>query len=48
MEEADTLAYYDTATITAAKSFKVEAPWSCTIKHYRLTIYGKWSYFVVS
>ncbi len=26
MEEANTLAYYDTATITAVKSFIVQAP----------------------
>ncbi len=32
MEVANTLACYDTATITAVKSFKVEALGACTIK----------------
>ena len=38
---ANTLAYYDTATITAIKSFIVQAPGSC--KHSILI----WSHFLV-
>jgi hypothetical protein len=41
MEVANTLAYYDTATITAVKSFIVQALGSRTIKHYEFIIYGK-------
>ncbi len=32
MEMANTPAYYDTATITAVKSFKVKALGACTAK----------------
>jgi hypothetical protein len=32
MEVANTLAYYDTATIAAVKSFKVQAPRAGTVK----------------
>jgi hypothetical protein len=38
MEVANTLAYYETATITAVKSFKVEALGACTINYFRLQL----------
>jgi hypothetical protein len=37
---ANTLAYYDTATITAVKSFIVQAPGACIIKLITAVIYG--------
>jgi len=39
MEVANTLAYYYTATITAVKSFIVQAPGANVIKHFTLVIY---------
>jgi hypothetical protein len=36
MEVTNTLAYYDTATITAVKSFRVQAPWAETKWEIRL------------
>ncbi len=40
MEVENTLAYYDTATITAVKSFIVQASGACTIKLITAVIYG--------
>jgi hypothetical protein len=37
---ANALAYYDTAAITAVKSFIVPAPGVCTIKNFTPVIYG--------
>ncbi len=34
MEMVNTLAYYDMATITKVKSFIVQAPEACIIKHF--------------
>ena len=39
MEVANTLAYYDTATITAVKSFIVQAPGANVIKLFTMVIY---------
>ena len=39
MEVANTLAYYDTATITAVKSFIVQAPGANVIKLFTAVIY---------
>jgi hypothetical protein len=36
---ANTLAYYDTATITAVKSFIVQAPVACIIELITETVY---------
>ncbi len=44
---ANTLAYYDMATITAVKSFIVQAPGAFTIKQYRVVNYGNWTDFVL-
>jgi hypothetical protein len=40
MEVANTLAYYDTATITAVIGFIVQAPGACIIKLITGVIYG--------
>ncbi len=40
MAVANTLAYYVTATITAVKSFIVQAPGENIIKLFRSVIYG--------
>ena len=40
MGVANTLAYYDTAIITAVKSFIVQAPGACIIKLITDIIYG--------
>jgi hypothetical protein len=37
---ANAMAYYDTATITAVKSFIVQAPGVCTIKLFTVVMYG--------
>ncbi len=38
MEVANTLAYYDVATLTVANSFIVQAPGACTIKLFTVVI----------
>ncbi len=50
MAVANTLAYFNTVTITVEKSFKVQASGAgaCTIKHYELAIYRKLTNFIVS
>jgi hypothetical protein len=40
MAVANSLAYYDTATITAVKSFIVQAPWDRPLKLIMGVIYG--------
>ncbi len=40
MAVTNTLAYYNTATITAVRSFIVQAPGACTIKNYKFVMYG--------
>jgi hypothetical protein len=39
MEVANTLAYYNTATITAVKSIKGQAPGAFTVKLFTAVIY---------
>ncbi len=34
MAVANTLAYYDTASIRAVKSFMIQAPGTCSLKHF--------------
>jgi hypothetical protein len=48
MAVASTQAYYHAATITAVKSFFSTGSGACTLKHYGLVIYGKWTDFIVS
>jgi hypothetical protein len=43
MAVANTLAYYDTSTVTAIKRLTILASGACTIKHYKLIMYGKWT-----
>ncbi len=38
MAVANTQAHYDTAKFTAMKSFVVQAPGACTVKHYKSVI----------
>jgi len=46
---ANTLAYYDTATITDVKSFIVQAPGTRIVKHYGFVCYvQKWTDFKVT
>ncbi len=40
MQVADTLAYYDTAIITAVKSLIVQAPGACIKKHFMYVTYS--------
>jgi hypothetical protein len=40
MKVANTLGYYDTATITAIKSFTVQTPVACTIRLFRNIVFA--------
>ncbi len=40
--------YLNLVIITAVKSFIEPTLGACTIKHFRIIIYRKWTYFVVS
>jgi hypothetical protein len=39
---------YITEFITALKTFMIQAPGACALKHYGFVINGKWTDFVIS